>query len=392
MMSRTFIFIVTALLLSVGAADAQQEQSAAPFYAGFRASRVLSSYPNNQFPSSQYWVTAAKTFAAKFPGSTPAGIWIVSLYQSGGLTQLSFPSGGKTIPNVRFTTVDYNEAHLSVLDTAGVKVWLQVEPGAADMDTLISIVLQRYKHHPSVIGFGVDVEWFFANTDNGGRKMTDSMAARWEAKVRAVDSSYTLFVKHYGQSWMPPTYRSSILFVDDSQDFTFSATPFNTMVNEFKSWGAKFSPARSAFQYGYKADSVWWRNFADPMKTIGDALRSNIPSVSGLFWVDFTINKLIPITSVREGAFPLSSFDLLPVFPNPFNPAATLTYRLDTEREVTLRIVDGLGREAAVLVRGLRSSGDHSIIWDASGVAAGVYYAQLSSGGRTVVRKLNLVK
>lgn len=337
------------------------------FYAGFRASRVLSSYPNNQFPPTEYWIRVAKGMAQKFPGSTPAGIWILSLYQGSGTTQLSFPSGGISIPNVQFTSIDYNESHLSKLDTSGVKVWLQVEPGNANIDTLISIVLNRYKHHQCVIGFGVDVEWYRNNIS-----VTDSAAERWETKVRSIDSNYTLFLKHYGKNWMPPQYRGKILFVDDSQEFI----SLNSMVNEFKSWGAKFAPNRSAYQFGYKIDSTWWKQYADPTKTIGDALRSNIPSCSGVFWVDFTVTKVFPYTSTKYEE-PIPSASLLSQnYPNPFNPTTTIQYELSKQSSVTITIYNNLGQYIAELINKDENPGWHEVVWNAD-VASGIYYYRI---------------
>lgn len=74
--------------------------------AGFRASRILSSYPNNQFPSANYWVSAGNWMASKFNSASPASIWIVSLYISNGVTQLNFPSPGGNYPYINFIGTD----------------------------------------------------------------------------------------------------------------------------------------------------------------------------------------------------------------------------------------------------------------------------------------------
>ena len=142
--------------------------------AGFRASRILGSYPGRQFPSASYWVQTGKQIASKFVGSTPAAVWIVGLYQDSDEIQLNFPSPGGTFPSIRFISADQNEEYLSKFDAEGIRVWLQIEPGPASVDTLIDLVLSRYKHHPCVAGFGVDVEWLDAKTNSGGRKLTDS--------------------------------------------------------------------------------------------------------------------------------------------------------------------------------------------------------------------------
>jgi hypothetical protein len=267
-------------------------QTDTPYVAGFRASRILSSYPNSQFPNEDYWTYVGNAMASKFDSTGPAAVWIVSLYQSAGNTRLNFPSPGGTFPYILFTTSDYNETYLTRFDQEGFKVWLQVEPGAADMDTLISLVMNRYKHHSCVAGFGVDVEWLNTQAYSGGQHVTDSMAEHWENSLNSIDTNYTLFLKHYSYSWMPALYRGKILFVDDSQGFT----GLTQMKNEYAGWGNHFSSNKVAFQFGYKADSTWWKQYTDPPLAIGNTLRSNIPNCYGLFWVDFTICQIFDIS------------------------------------------------------------------------------------------------
>ena len=89
---------------------------------------------------------------------------------------------------------------------------------------------------------------------------------------------------------LPPTLREGLLFVDDSQTFD----SLDKMVAEFAEWGKYFSPAPVGFQFGYPADRVWWGKFADPPKTIGEAILSAVPNTTGLYWVDFTALDVFP--------------------------------------------------------------------------------------------------
>ena len=387
---RTLLVSVLASTI-IGAAPGQthlQPESTPPFVAGFRSSRILSNYPNRQFPSPDYWISAAQRMSGKFSGSAPAGIWIVSLYQSNGVTQMNFPGDGGLYPFIQFISSDQNEAFLSQFDSVGISVWLQVEPGAASMDTLISLVLGRYKKHVCVKGFGVDVEWYNTNTSAGGRKLTDNEARAWEAKVKSIDSSYTLFLKHYAPSWMPPSYRGNILFVDDSQDFP----SLNSMVSEFKAWGGRFAPNSVAFQFGYPIDTTWWRQYADPASSIGNALRSAVPNCSGLFWVDFTIMTVFPLTAVQDLAGGPVNFELMQSYPNPFNPTTAISYMLVANSFVTLKLYDLLGREVATLVDGRMEAGLHTATWNASGFPSGVYFYRLQTGQFVQTRKSVLQK
>ena len=375
-----------------------QSSPSSSLIAGFRASRVLQSYPNHQFPSADYWISVGNRISQKFSGSSPAAIWIVSLYQSNNITQFNFPSDGKSYPYIQFISSDQNEAYLSRFDSTGMNVWLQVEPGAAGMDTLIDLVLNRYKQHSCVRGFGVDVEWFYAATNSGGRKLTDSMAQHWEQKVKSIDSTYTLFLKHYAQSWMPPSYRGTILFVDDSQEFT-SGLP--QMVSEFKSWGAKFASNKVIFQFGYPKDSTWWRQYADPPKTIGDALLANVPNVYGVVWVDFTIVRVFPVLKVHKEIPILSSeISLEQNYPNPFNPTTVISYHVSATSQVTLKVFTILGREIETLVSEEKGPGMYTAQWNASAYANGAYFYTLQSrqkdggpaGGLPETKKMLLLK
>jgi len=221
---------------------------------GFRSSRILQSYPNRVFPSESYWIKAANNLSKNFTESQPSGIWIVSLYWSNGEIGLDFPSEGKFLPFVNFLNKDYPESYLNAFDTTNIKIWLQIEPGAANVDSLINIILNRYKKHKCIAGFGIDIEWYLANEYKYGKQITDIEAERWEKLVKSYNSSYTLFLKHFSSSWLPPNYRGNIIFVDDSQEFN----SLSSMVNEFKLWGKKFNPNDVWFQYGYTADKKWW--------------------------------------------------------------------------------------------------------------------------------------
>lgn len=379
---KNIFIVVLCILLPTSVGSAQPPE----FGAGFRASRILGSYPNRQFPSAAYWFDVAAKMSMKFSGAVPSGIWIVSLYQENGITQFNFPAPG-TIPFVTSVGTDYNEQYLSMFDTSGVKIWLQVEPGEADMDTLIGLVMSRYKHHPCVVGFGIDVEWYRNNA-----KVTDSSAARWEQHVKSYGPQYSLFLKHYGQSWMPPNYRGAIMFVDDSQGFTGLNSGNIAMVSEFTSWGTKFSPNAVGFQFGYAIDSSWWKQYPDPAKTIGDALISNIPNTAALFWVDFTVIKVFPPTLVQESGRAPDGFFLSHNFPNPFNPSTAITYTVPRRAVVTITIYDALGRETALLVNAAKEKGKYSVQWNAGNAAGGLYFVRMVSGNFSMTEKVLFVK
>jgi hypothetical protein len=46
----------------------------------------------------------------------------------------------------------------------------------------------------------------------------------------------------------------------------------------------------------------------------------------------------------------------------------------------------------ATLVGGTLSAGEHSVVWDASGVASGVYFARLTAGEETAMVRMALIR
>jgi len=85
------------------------------------------------------------------------------------------------------------------------------------------------------------------------------------------------------------------------------------------------------------------------------------------------------------------------VRPNPFNPAATITFTLSRAGETRLSVYDITGRKVRELVSGYRSAGAHTAIWDGrdergSAVSSGVYISMLECCGRVGSAKMVLMR
>ncbi len=87
-----------------------------------------------------------------------------------------------------------------------------------------------------------------------------------------------------------------------------------------------------------------------------------------------------------------ASFALSQNYPNPFNPSTTISYQLPVVSDVKLVVYDVLGREVATLVNGVEEPGSKSVVWNATGVASGVYFYRLWAGDFVQTRKLLLLK
>jgi hypothetical protein len=79
-------------------------------------------------------------------------------------------------------------------------------------------------------------------------------------------------------------------------------------------------------------------------------------------------------------------------YPNPFNPVTSIRFAVPASGLVTLRVVDVLGREIALLVNGDTAAGVHAVSFDGSRLPTGVYLYMLQAGDRRMVNRMVLVK
>jgi len=104
-------------------------------------------------------------------------------------------------------------------------------------------------------------------------------------------------------------------------------------------------------------------------------------------------SKAAPETGVEEKDARIpESFALHQNFPNPFNPATTISYRLPQSDQVRLEVLDTSGRRVAVLVDEEQGAGYHSVRFDAKDLSAGTYLYRLKAGSSASIKKMAIVK
>jgi hypothetical protein len=86
------------------------------------------------------------------------------------------------------------------------------------------------------------------------------------------------------------------------------------------------------------------------------------------------------------------AFRLLAAYPNPFNASTTIRYQIPTFAPVSVRIFELSGRAVATLFNGPAAPGQHQLLWNASGLQAGIYFARLETGNATQTRKITLLR
>ena len=86
-------------------------------------------------------------------------------------------------------------------------------------------------------------------------------------------------------------------------------------------------------------------------------------------------------------------FELHQNYPNPFNPNTTLSFTLNTAEEITLKVYSITGSFIRTAANGYHTAGTHSVRFNASQLASGVYVYRLETkSGASLTRKMSLIK
>lgn len=86
------------------------------------------------------------------------------------------------------------------------------------------------------------------------------------------------------------------------------------------------------------------------------------------------------------------SFVLNEAYPNPFNTQCLITFAIPKESKVTIEVFNILGQEVATLLDEMRQAGEHSVVFNASGISSGVYFYRLSAGDYSETKSMILLK
>lgn len=92
-----------------------------------------------------------------------------------------------------------------------------------------------------------------------------------------------------------------------------------------------------------------------------------------------------------------TSYRLAGNYPNPFNPATTISFSLAQSGDVKLTVFNVLGQSVTTLVDGTMEAGEHNVVWngtDANGntVSSGVYLYRLEANDFSETKKMTLLK
>ncbi len=144
-------------------------------------------------------------------------------------------------------------------------------------------------------------------------------------------------------------------------------------------------------EVGQTADVVWNVRVTD-----GSADTVEVSTFSnGEFtpvYYDLTLERAVQTSNEDELGTP-REFSLEQNYPNPFNPSTNINFSLPEASKVSLVVYDMLGRKIATLIDGEQlNAANHSVRFDASALASGMYIYRIEAGSFASTRKMMLIK
>lgn len=113
--------------------------------------------------------------------------------------------------------------------------------------------------------------------------------------------------------------------------------------------------------------------------------------LKNLLFKDFQILPIIKGNATAVDDVQPSSIALYQNYPNPFNLSTRIKFLSDADH-VRISVFDKMGREIQTIVDGKYSTGEHEVVFDASGLPSGTYYCRMQSGNYQQMKSMVLVK
>jgi len=165
------------------------------------------------------------------------------------------------------------------------------------------------------------------------------------------------------------------------QPINWTVIGTTTQTSYTDNWIIITDPETSTDEYYYRVNAV---------NEYGESNFSNTVSTWGIEPQERSPGEISNINLPTD-------FSLLPVYPNPANPSASVTLELPEPSHVTVKVYDLTGREVVILLDREMNAGKHTILWNGKdskglGVSSGIYLIRMVAGKRVFTRKLTLMR
>lgn len=111
----------------------------------------------------------------------------------------------------------------------------------------------------------------------------------------------------------------------------------------------------------------------------------------------FLLLRIAPVLAQTEGQVALNTLvALYQNYPNPFGEVTQVDYQLDRPGQITLTVLNSMGKPVKTLVTGQQAAGYYQVTWHGTNeagkkVASGLYFYHLVTGSTRLTRRMILL-
>jgi bacillolysin len=154
------------------------------------------------------------------------------------------------------------------------------------------------------------------------------------------------------------------------------------------SWRPSFSPDDRFLTFTSPSNTaLLFYNFANQEVT---ALNIGVAAYNTL-WFLYNGNYVTSSNDDELADLPQKAV-LHPAYPNPFNPATTISFDLPSSDHINVKLYDVTGRLVRTVVSAQHQAGQHRLQIDAAGLSSGVYLIRLEGSFGVLTNKVTLLK
>lgn len=207
-------------------------------------------------------------------------------------------------------------------------------------------------------------------------KLTDSSTVYFGSKTKW--QPYIKFSNNPGEYWLQ--YENSHIYQCFIKEFSINFYNANTKVFEF--WLTGYEPKILG---GYRDRYLY-------LKGIGYYSREyDIGRESLIGCLINGVSYGVPVSIDTENRKIPDSFTLTN-YPNPFNSTTKIVYHVPVSSNISIKILDILGREVAVIEEGNKAPGTYTKFWNPTCITSGTYLLVYRFNGNRTIKKISFIK
>lgn len=123
---------------------------------------------------------------------------------------------------------------------------------------------------------------------------------------------------------------------------------------------------------------------------LGASYKLNIDQLAGNNVLSIGSGSVTGVDDIENGV--PEEFELSQNYPNPFNPSTVINFAVPEAGYYKLNVYNILGQKVATLINKQLQAGHHSSVFNASGLATGIYIYTLEGSKINIVKKMQLIK